>query len=92
MLACEHAPRSKGFVYTKVFENTSFALVKSEDRRSAAPGMKPPEVHSELTSYSDNGFFALRPGSSGSSCQDGEPLLHRVISGLKAHYAPCQFD
>ena len=54
--------------------------------------MKPPEVHSELTSYSDNGFFALRPGSSGSSCQDGEPLLHRVISGLKAHHAPCQFD
>jgi len=54
--------------------------------------MKPPEIHSELTSHGDNGLLPLRPGSSGSLCQDGEPLLHRVISGLETHHAPCQFN
>jgi hypothetical protein len=54
--------------------------------------MEPPEVHSELTSYGDNGLLALRPGSSGSFCQDEEPLVHRVIARLKTHHAPCQFD
>ena len=54
--------------------------------------MNPPEVHSQLTSYSDNGLLALRPSSSGAFCQDGEPLLHGMISGLKTHHAPCQFD
>ncbi len=54
--------------------------------------MKPPEVHSELTSDGNDGLLALRPGSSGSFCQDGEPVLHRVISGLKTHHAPCQLN
>lgn len=54
--------------------------------------MKPPELHSELTSDGNDGLLALRPGSSGSFCQDGEPLLHRVISVLKTHHASCQFD
>ena len=92
MLGCEHAPRPKGSYLVKLLRNTSFALLKSEDRGCAAPGMKPPEVHSELTSHGNNGLLALRPGSSGSFCQDGEPLLHRVISGLKTHHAPCQLD
>ena len=54
--------------------------------------MKPPEVHSKLTSDGNDGLLALRPGSSGSFCQDGEPVLHRVISGLKTHHAPCQLN
>ena len=54
--------------------------------------MTPPEVHSELTSHGNDGLLALRPGSSGSFCQNGEPLLHRVISVLKAHHAPCQLN
>jgi hypothetical protein len=73
-------------------KNTSFALLESEDRGCAAPGMKPPKVHSELTSQGNDGLLALRPGSSGSFGQDGEPRLHRVISGLKTHHAPCQLN
>jgi hypothetical protein len=43
--------------------------------------MKPPEVDSELTSYGDNGSLAMRPGSSGSFCQNSESLLHRTRIG-----------
>ena len=67
-------------------------LLKSEHGGCAASGMKPPEVDSELTSYGDNGFLAMRPGSLGSFCQDSESLLHRVILGLIAHHAPRQLD
>ena len=67
-------------------------LLKSEHGGCAASGMKPPEVDGELTSHRDNGFLAVRPGSSGAFCQDSESLLHGVISGLIAHQAPRQLD
>ena len=54
-------------------------------------GMNPPKVHSQLTSYSDNRLLALAHPV-GAFCQDGEPLLHGIISGLNGKIAPCQFD
>jgi hypothetical protein len=37
-------------------------------------------------------FLRCAPVARAPFAQDGEPLLHRVISGLKTHHAPCQFD